>query len=141
MTWNKERVFEFLREEPRIGRLATVTADGRPHVVPIWFAVSGDRILVHTFAGMKKARNVEATGRFALTVDTDEWPYRGVTLEGRARLEPEAAFGDRDPIERLAIDYLGQRIGGPMGRSMAGMSAEHTLLVLEPERWFSFDYS
>ena len=32
-TWSREAVFDFLTDEPRIGRLATVTIDGNPHVV------------------------------------------------------------------------------------------------------------
>ncbi len=30
----------FLRERPRTAKLATVRADGRPHIAPIWFDLS-----------------------------------------------------------------------------------------------------
>jgi hypothetical protein len=32
----------FLLERPRTAKLATVRADGRPHVAPIWFDLDGD---------------------------------------------------------------------------------------------------
>jgi nitroimidazol reductase NimA-like FMN-containing flavoprotein (pyridoxamine 5'-phosphate oxidase superfamily) len=32
----------FLTERPRTGKLATVRADGRPHVAPIWFDLDDD---------------------------------------------------------------------------------------------------
>ena len=33
----------FLLEGTRTGKLATIRRDGRPHVVPIWFLLDGDR--------------------------------------------------------------------------------------------------
>src|SRR5712692_4156128 len=94
MSWSKQEVMAFLDERPRVGRLATVTLHGEPRVVPVWFRTRGDKVLVHTGAGMAKARHIEASGRHALAVDEDVWPDRGVSLWGTARLVgPEAAVG------------------------------------------------
>ncbi len=41
MSWSKEQVLAFAAEEVRIGRLATVSAGGDPHVEPIWYASTG----------------------------------------------------------------------------------------------------
>jgi len=134
----RDEMFRFLDEEPRIGRLATVTETGEPHVTPVWFRTDGDRILVHTMASLRKARNVAATGRFALTVDTEEWPNRGVTMRGPAR----TAAGDEVDhrfIEDLTVAYLGEEQRS-MGRYMAELPGEHATLVLTPETWHAFDY-
>src|SRR5215472_1579323 len=94
MSWNKQEVLAYLKERPRVGRLATVTPGGAPRVVPVWFRTRDDKVLVHTGARMAKARNIEATGQYALAVDDDAWPYRGVSVWGPARLlDPEAAVG------------------------------------------------
>ena len=77
MNWDKDQVLAFLAEETRLGRLATVSADGVPHVVPIWFRVAGDRLHLHTSAEGREARNITATGRFSLTADQDTLPYKG----------------------------------------------------------------
>ncbi|MEE9298954.1 MAG: pyridoxamine 5'-phosphate oxidase family protein [Acidimicrobiia bacterium] len=135
----KDELFRFLDEQPRIGRLATVSLEGDPHVVPVWFRTDEGRVLVHTMAAMRKARNVAATGRFALTVDTDEWPYRGVTMRGPARAVGTEEMDHRF-IEDLAVRYLGEE-HRPMGRYMADLPQEHATLVLEPESWHAFDYS
>jgi hypothetical protein len=74
MSTSKEQVLEFIAEETRLGRLATVSGDGSPHVVPIWFKLDGDRILIHTQAESRKARNIAATGKHALTIDKDTMP-------------------------------------------------------------------
>jgi len=39
MTTDEARAF--LRERPRTAKLATVRADGRPHIAPVWFALDG----------------------------------------------------------------------------------------------------
>ena len=47
----------FLLEGTRTGKLATVRADGRPHVVPIWFTLDGDALIFTTGASSIKAKN------------------------------------------------------------------------------------
>ena len=66
----------------QVARLATVTPDGRPHIVPITFAAEGDRIYsiidsVKPKSSLALARlhNVEANPRVSLLVDEydDDW--------------------------------------------------------------------
>ena len=70
----------------RVARLATSTPDGRPHLVPVTFAVAadrpgGDRIYTavdakpKTTAALQRLRNIEADPRVALLADqyTDDW--------------------------------------------------------------------
>src|SRR5260370_34464911 len=143
MSWSKQEVLAFLDERPRVGRLATITPGGEPRVVPVWFRTAGDKVLVHTGAGMAKARNVEASGRYALAVDDDAWPYRGVSVWGPARLvDPEAAVGDlREFLTNVAVSYLGAEAGVPMGESLSDPSWRHTVIELAIERWISFDHA
>ena len=143
MSWSKQDVLAFLYERPRIGRLATVTSGGEPRVVPVWFHTLDDKVLVHTHAGSAKARNIEATGRYALAVDDDAWPYRGVSVWGGARLfDPVATVGDlREFMTDIAVSYLGADAGVPMGESLSDPSWPHTIIELTIERWITFDYS
>jgi general stress protein 26 len=46
--------------------LATVSADGQPHVAKVAPAVDGDVVWIATRASSKKARNVAETGRAAI---------------------------------------------------------------------------
>jgi pyridoxamine 5'-phosphate oxidase family protein len=76
----------------RLGRLATVGTDGRPHVVPVSFRYDADLGVVdiggHHVATTKKFRDVRATGHAALVVDdlasVDPWRPRMVEIRGRA---------------------------------------------------------
>lgn len=134
----KTELLEFITERPRVGRLATTDAGGHPHVVPVWFKVNGEEILVHTMAAMAKARNVADTGVFALAVDTDVWPYRGVMIRGSARTASSQEIDHRF-IEDLTVEYLGEG-QRPMGRYMADLPGEHATLVLTPDSWHAWDY-
>ena len=73
--------------------LATVLPDGSPHSVPIWIGVDGDRLVMFTQTGSRKARNMEADGRVAISAVDEANPYRQCDLRGRVseRIDGEAA--------------------------------------------------
>jgi pyridoxamine 5'-phosphate oxidase family protein len=80
---------EFLRSQ-RIGRFATVSPSGWPHVVPVMYAVDDDGALEFDVDGVK-LRNIQAEPRAAMVVDA-MGPKRGVAIQGHARLiAPERA--------------------------------------------------
>ena len=82
----------FLRGERRLARLATVGADGTPHVVPVGWSLNAEvdaiEVSGHDFAATKKFRDVRRTGRAAIVIDDlesiDPWRPRGVEIRGRA---------------------------------------------------------
>ncbi len=61
---------------------ATVRPDGRPHLVPIWFVVEGERWYVCTSPGSVKARNLMVNPAVALALEDGDHPY---VVEGQAR--------------------------------------------------------
>lgn len=115
-----ERVREFLMSGTLTGKLATVRADGRPHVAPIWFVLDGDDILFNTADTSVKAKNLQRDNRVAISVDDQEPPYSFVIVEGSASLsvEPEellewaTAIGSRYMGPERAEEF-GRRNGGP----------------------------
>ena len=80
----------FLAHGTRTGKLATTRADGRPHVVPIWFVLDGDDIILTTGATSVKARNIRRDPRVSLAVDDQQPPYSFVMVEGTAALVENA---------------------------------------------------
>lgn len=85
-------------EGQRIGRLATVSSDGGPHVVPTGFHVNADKgvleIGAHNLPGRAQKRrylvNIEANPAVAFVVDElitePTWSPRGISVRGRARI-------------------------------------------------------
>ena len=85
---------EFLRSQ-RIGRFATVSPSGWPHVVPVMYSVDDEGALEFDVDGVK-LRNILAEPRAAMVVDA-MGPKRGVAIQGRASLiAPERARLDPD---------------------------------------------
>ena len=116
----------------RIGRLATVTPAGRPHIVPVCFALTGGRIVTAVDAKPKvtselaRLENVRATGRASLLVDHYEEDWSAlwwVRVDGSAAvIESDAA------IDALAEKYEQYREARPAG----------PVIAIEPERWRSW---
>jgi pyridoxamine 5'-phosphate oxidase family protein len=80
----------YLTSERRLARVATVGADGTPHVTPIgMWSVTGDHTIEvtgHDFDKTKKFRDVARNGRAAIVIDDvlPPWQPRGVQVRGRA---------------------------------------------------------
>jgi PPOX class probable F420-dependent enzyme len=116
----------------RVGRLATVTADGRPHVVPVCFALDAGRIYTavdakpKTTQALRRLENVRASGRASLLVDhyEEDWSRLWwVRVDGAAEvLEPGAGR------EALAAKYEQYRAAPPAG----------PVIAISPDRWRSW---
>jgi PPOX class probable F420-dependent enzyme len=68
----------------RTATLATVRADGSPHVAPVWFALDGDDVVFMTSAETVKGRAILRDGRVGLCIDDERPPFAFVTISGRA---------------------------------------------------------
>jgi pyridoxamine 5'-phosphate oxidase family protein len=81
---------EYLLGGVRLGRLATVGADGAPHVVPTSFRYNPDHDSIdvggHDFATRKKYRDALRHPKVAFVVDDivslDPWRVRGIEVRG-----------------------------------------------------------
>jgi pyridoxamine 5'-phosphate oxidase family protein len=75
----------------QLARIATVGADGTPHVVPVAFMYNAVRDTIDiggsALEQTKKFQDVLRTGRAAIVIDdlqsTDPWHPRGVEVRGR----------------------------------------------------------
>ncbi|MFE2102212.1 MULTISPECIES: PPOX class F420-dependent oxidoreductase [unclassified Streptomyces] len=97
----------FVSYGTRTGKLSTVSADGSPHVAPVWFLLDGDDVVFNTGKDTVKGRNLARDGRIALCVDDERPPFHFVVLHGRARLSEEL-----DELRlwatRIAARYVGE---------------------------------
>jgi pyridoxamine 5'-phosphate oxidase family protein len=95
----------------RLGRIATVGADGQPHVVPTSFRYNAEHDAIDV-GGMrmsqtKKTRDVQRTGRASIVIDDvlPPWQPRMIEVRGTAEVLPAGgkAFGDNfeDTIVRI----------------------------------------
>jgi len=79
----------FLRRM-EIGRLATISSDGTPHVVPVSYLFKDNAFLIAVDYNTRKLRNIRRNRRTALVVDTLR-PNRGILIQGNAKLMQKGA--------------------------------------------------
>jgi PPOX class probable F420-dependent enzyme len=92
-----------------MAHVATLMADGSPHVSPVWIAVEGDRLAIFSTQAHLKVRNLRRDGRIGVSVCDEENPYRSVIIRGRVVEEiegPEAiAIMDRMSNRYVGVDF------------------------------------
>ncbi|MFI0150398.1 PPOX class F420-dependent oxidoreductase [Streptomyces lydicus] len=103
----KDEWQRFLSEGTRTGKLATVRADGGPHVAPVWFLLDGDQLVFNTGAETVKGRNLARDGRVALCVDDERPPFSFVVVQGTAEISDELPEV-RHWATRIAARYMGE---------------------------------
>ena len=87
----RESELRYMAGGKQLGRIATVGADGTPHVVPVAWIYNAVRDTIdiggHELAETKKFRDVARTGRAAIVIDdiatTGSWHPRGIEIRGR----------------------------------------------------------
>lgn len=80
----KKREREFLVSH-ELCRLATASRDGRPHVVPVIYAMDADDIIIAIDYGTKKLKNLRENKHVAIVVD-DSDSHGGVMVEGTCEI-------------------------------------------------------
>ena len=92
-------------------RLAYVALDATPRVVPIAFHWTGENVVVATWPEAEKVAAIRARPRVALTIDSDEQPFKVLSVRGTARVEIVAGVPDEyaAAVER----YSGSEADGP----------------------------
>lgn len=115
-------VLERLARE-RIAWLTTVTPDGQPQTVPIWFlwipapdeAGGGDgEILVYGDRRARRNRNLEANDRVSFALRTDEHGADVAVIEGRATMDPSyPPLYDNPAYVTKYRESIDRNLGGP----------------------------
>ncbi len=130
----------------RTGKLATVRADGRPHVAPVWVALDaaaaddgspvGD-LVFNTGEDTVKGTNLRRDPRVALCFDDERAPFSFVSVDGVASISEDldevrrwaTVVGGRYMGEDRAEEY-GRRNGVP-GELLVRVRPTHIVAVAE----------
>ena len=101
-------------DEPHKLQLATINADGTPHLVTMYYAVVDGQVAFWTYRSSQKAVNLERDPRLTCLVEAGEGydQLRGVQIRGR--VEPIDAF---DRVLAIGTAVYGRYIDG----DIAGM--------------------
>jgi PPOX class probable F420-dependent enzyme len=120
-----------------VGVVAVERPNRAPLSVPIWYGYTpGGEVLLWTESDSRKHRHIAAAGRFSITAQDAQPPYRYVTAEGD--VTSIAAAEDAD-VRQIAIRYLGEEAGNQF--TDQNLTATSIVIRMRPTRWLSVDYS
>ncbi|WP_033288154.1 pyridoxamine 5'-phosphate oxidase family protein [Amycolatopsis jejuensis] len=124
--------------EPHIGALSVAERPDRaPLTVPMWYQYApGGELWVLTQPGSRKAKAIEAAGRFSLMVQRVSPTVRYVSVEGPViRTRP----GSHELSWEMAARYLpADKVAGYVEYERTQIG-EQIAIHLRPERWLSAD--
>jgi len=110
-------------------------------VIPIWYDYApGGPLWFVTDAASRKARLLERAGCLGICVQTEQPPYKYVSVEGSVRsIEPADIERDTRP---LAHRYLGREMGDRYIEATRGGGGDVGSIVVRVDlrRWLSVDY-
>ncbi|MFQ5762044.1 MAG: pyridoxamine 5'-phosphate oxidase family protein [Candidatus Bathyarchaeia archaeon] len=112
-----------------LSRLATVSSQGKPHLVPVAYAFDGSYFYASSDRGSRKLKNVAVNPNVCLLIDEHQNPRWGIMVEGQADLLSSGP------------DYI--RAGKLLGHELVGehyMHAGHPQIIIriKPERKVSW---
>ncbi len=91
--------------------LGSVRADGRPHLVAVWFLWDGDTFLIFSQPGKQKVRNLQQNRNVVLALDNTQGGGDVIVVEGQATLldtaDVNAAFPAFEQKYSTHIKQLG----------------------------------
>jgi PPOX class probable F420-dependent enzyme len=129
-------------EEGRDLQVASLNADGTPHLVTMWYAVQGGDVAFWTYAKSQKIINLRRDPRIAVLVATGEKyeELKGVSINGRAEL-----VEDRNQVleygEAVYERYWGPLDNDAVREGVRTMGAKRVVVVVKPEKVTTWDHS
>jgi PPOX class probable F420-dependent enzyme len=132
---NNDEIYQFLKRGTFTGKVATVRADGGPHLAPVWFVLDDENkdLVFTTGNSSQKAKNILRDPRVSISVDDQTPLYSFVIVDGVAEISHQ-------PSElliwatKIAERYMGKNNAEVYGKRN---STEGEILVrVKPTRIF-----
>ena len=128
---------EFLKKQ-KILHLATVDKTGTPHIVPVWYMYSTNKIYIGTNTKTEKAKNIKTSKKVSFCVDVgiNAPNIFGVMGQGTAKL-----IKDTNTVSRLAKKIL-LRYFKDLNNKSAQEILDDTDCIIEimPKKYAAWEY-
>jgi PPOX class probable F420-dependent enzyme len=135
-----DEVRRFL-EQPHVMTVATLGADGQPHLVAMWYAIVDGDLSFWTYAKSQKVRNLNRDARVTCLVHAGEryGELRGVQIAGSAEVIEDAA---RVVEVGTAVHrrYVGGEVTEDVRRSIRAMAQKRVAVAVHTEQVVSWDH-
>lgn len=123
-------------------QVATISADGSPHLSTLWFALINGDIVFETYAKSQKVKNLERDQRITvLCEDGDTYEtLRGVMIKGTATL-----VRDYDEVVKLAEAVISRNTpevpADQLKAAAAQLSAKRVAVIVTANQTASWDHT
>ena len=122
-------------------QVASINADGTPHLVTMWYAMQDGEIAFWTYGKSQKILNLRRDPRLSVLVATGEVyeQLKGVSIQGQAQI-----VDDPDDVLRYG-EAVYERYWGPLNdtvrEGVRAMGAKRVVIVVKPDKILSWDHS
>jgi PPOX class probable F420-dependent enzyme len=135
-TMTPDECRQFLQEGKRTMIVATLRADGPPHLAPVWYTLDGDRVVFETSGASAKVQHIRHNPAVSLCVDDEVLPLAYVTIEGTAVIADDPSEV-RHWTGRIGARYLGEDKAEAYARRVAGPGS--VLVRVSPTKFTGYD--
>ncbi len=147
ITMTDDEVQAFL-EQGRTLQVATLGADGSPHLAPMWYVVHDGAVVFRSFTKSQKIVNLRRDPRITVLVERGESyaELQGVMIKGRARLVDDRAFvlliyGEISARYAMVGDSPMALTGDALEAAFGRYAEKNTAVVVEPDTVVSWDHT
>ena len=122
-------------------QVASINADGTPHLVTMWYAMQDGEIAFWTYGKSQKILNLRRDPRLSVLVATGEVyeQLKGVSIQGQAEI-----VDDPDDVLRYG-EAVYERYWGPLNdtvrEGVRAMGAKRVVIVVKPDKILNWDHS
>ena len=122
-------------------QVASINADGTPHLVTMWYAMQDGEVAFWTYGKSQKIINLRRDPRLTVLVATGEVyeQLKGVSIQGQAEI-----VDDPDDVLRYG-EAVYERYWGPLNdtvlEGVRAMGAKRVVIVVKPDKILSWDHS
>lgn len=122
-------------------QVATIGADGAPHLTTVWLTVHNGLVMFETYGTSQKLVNLRRDPRIAVLAEDGKTygTLRGVSINGRAEIidQNPRLF---DLMRRLIDHHFPGQAADALDAQTAKMAAKRVVVLVHPEKVMSWDH-
>ncbi len=140
ISMDEDEIWQFIESQKTV-QVCSINKDGSPHLVPMWFFVSGKSIVLVSYTKSQKIRNLQRNSKIAILFeDGDEYENLvGVSINADASL-----LDDPDEVQsmekKLIIRNQAEQQAEDIEEMTRKSSSKKTAIVITPSRIVSWDH-
>jgi len=147
ITMTPDEVQQFLAANTTL-QVATIGADGWPHLAPMWYVVEHGKVVFRSFTKSQKIVNLSRNPNLTVLIETgdDYSQLQGVMIRGTARLidDPEyvlSVYGGLAAKYPMVDDTPMELEGEALAAAFGRFAAKNTAVVVEPVKVVTWDHT